>query len=171
MTELSKEIVELAKEVHIIDDVLNHFGIDTLEGRVGPLIFGNRIRAHYIDMPAHSYVDEHPHDVESLTYTVRGKWVMCANGNRRLMGPGSLYWFGPDIPTGYEVPFDEPAYLLVFRARTDEGTPGEMIDFVRDRLKPKFVEMHEEGEPFLLSDLPADHPALAFAHTVNPDSY
>jgi quercetin dioxygenase-like cupin family protein len=170
MTQLSQEIVELAKEVHIIDDVINHFGIDTLEGRVGPLLFGNEIRTHYIDMPSHSYVDEHPHDVESLTYTVRGRWVMCANGNRHLMGPGSLYWFGPNIPTGYEVPFDEPAYLLVFRSRGD-STPEEMIEFARDILKPKFVQMQAEGESFMLKDLPANHPALAFAHEVNPARY
>ena len=170
MTKQSQEIIELAEGVHIIDNVLNHFGVDTLEGRVGPLLFGDAIRTHYIDMPAHSFVDEHPHADEALTYTVRGQWVMCANGCRRLMGPGSLYWFGPDIPTGYEVPFDEPAYLLVFRGVVNE-TPEEMLTNVQDKLKPKLVQMQAGGEVFMLRDLPADHPALAFAHKVNPESY
>ncbi len=170
MTDDSEAIVELAPGVHLIDDVRQHPGIDTLEGRIGALIFGRSIRTHYIDMPAHSFVDEHPHADEALTYTVRGRWVLCANGRRRLMGPGSLYWFGPDIPTGYEVPFDEPAYLLVFRGVVNESA-AEMMDNVAQKLRPKLVQMQADGEPFRLRDLPADHPALAFAHTVNPAAY
>ena len=37
--------------------------------------------------------------------------------------------------------------------------------------KPKFVEMQEKGEVFMMRDLPPDHPALKFAHKVNPDQY
>ncbi len=163
-------IVEMAEGLRIIDDVLAHPGVDTLEGRVGPLIFGDSCRSHYIDMPAHSFVDEHGHDDEALTYTVRGRWVLCANGQRRLMGPGSIYWFAPGVPTGYEVPFDEPAYLLVFRAVVS-GTPEEMLSYVEEKLRPLFEEMQANGTPFMLRDLPADHPALEYAHMVNPEQY
>ncbi len=166
----SPGVVQLAEAVLLIDDVLAHPGVDTLEGRVGPLIFGNGCRAHYIDMPAHSYVGEHGHDDEALTYTVRGRWVLCANGQRRLMGPGSLYWFAPGVPTGYEVPFDEPAYLLVFRGVVNQ-TPAEMLSSIEEWLKPKFVEMQAQGTAFMLADLPAGHPALLYAHEVNPDAY
>jgi quercetin dioxygenase-like cupin family protein len=162
-------IVKFAEGVRLIDDVLGQYGVDTLEGRVGPLIFGSTCRAHYIDMPAHSFVDEHPHDDEALTYTVRGKWVLCANGRRRLMKPGSLYWFGPDIPTGYEVPFDEPAYLLVFRGVVNE-TEQEMLEYVQNKLPSILAEMEASGDVFMLRDLPEDHPALAFAHSVNPSA-
>lgn len=169
MTQLP-DVVQMAEGLLIIDDVLTVPGVNTLEGRVGPLLFGQGCRTHYIDMPAHSYVDEHGHDDEALTYTVRGRWVLCANGRRRLMGPGSLYWFAPGIPTGYEVPFDEPAYLLVFRGVVGES-PAEMLAFIEEKLKPRMEQMQAEGEVFMLRDLPADHPALLYAHEVNPDAY
>jgi quercetin dioxygenase-like cupin family protein len=162
-------IVELAEGVSIIDDVLAVAGVDTLEGRVGPLLFGETGRAHYLDMPAGSYVDEHAHDDEAFTLTIRGSYVLCADGERKLMKPGSFFWFGAGTPTGYEVPFDEPAYILVFRGVVEQ-TPAEMLESL-DVAKGRFVEMQQEGVPFALSDLPADHPALLFAHEVNPEAY
>lgn len=163
-------IIEYAEGLRLVDDVLSQPGVDTLEGRVGPLIFGSSCRAHYIDMPAHSYVDEHGHDDEALTYTVRGKWVLCANGKRRLMKPGSLYWFAPDIPTGYEVPFDEPAYLLVFRGVVS-GTEKDWMSYLETELPSILAQMQASGDVFMLRDLPKDHPALKFAHEVNPAQY
>lgn len=162
-------VVDLADGVSIIDDILRVEGVDTLEGRVGPLLFGETGRAHFLDMPAHSYVDEHAHDDEAFTYTVRGSYVLCANGERRLMEPGSFFWFGAGVPTGYEVPFDEPAYILIFRGVVGES-PDEMLESL-DTAKNAFETMQHDGVPFALSDLPEDHPALAFAHEVNPDFY
>ena len=162
-------IVELAEGVSVIDDVLAVGGVDTLEGRVGPLLFGETGRAHYLDMPAGSYVDEHAHDDEAFTLTVRGSYVLCANGRRMLMKPGSFFWFGAGTPTGYEVPFDEPAYILVFRGVVQQ-TPAEMLKSL-DTAKDHFVEMQQAGVPFALRDLPEDHPARLFAHEVNPTAY
>lgn len=163
------DITEMGEGVKIIDDILTAYGIDTLEGRVGPLLFGKTGRVHFLDMPAGSYVDEHPHADEAFTYTVRGSYVLCVNGERHLMRPGSIQWFGPNVPTGYEVPFDEPAYILVFRGVVEE-TPDEMLESIR-RMKDEFVEMQEAGVAFMLRDLPADHPARLYAHQVNPASF
>jgi quercetin dioxygenase-like cupin family protein len=164
------EILEMGKGVRIIDDVLAAYGIDTLEGRVGPLLFGKTGRSHFLDMPASSYVAEHPHADEAFTFTFRGSYVLCVDGERHLMKPGSFQWFGPDVPTGYEVPFDEPAYILVFRGVVGE-TPAEMLESI-ERMKDEFVEKQEAGdELFMLRDLPEDHPARIYAHKVNPASF
>jgi len=34
----------------------------------------------------------------------------------------------------------------------------------------RLEQEHEAGVPYLLSDLPADHPAIKFGKTVNPDN-
>ena len=160
------EIIEMGEGVRIVEDVLTAYGIDTLEGKVGPLLFGESGRTHFLDMPAGSYVDEHPHDDEAFTLTMRGSYVLCVNGVRRLMRPGSIQWFGPDIATGYEVPFDEPCYILVFRGVVEESA-AEMLENI-EQMKHEFVEAQESGEVFMLNDLPKDHPARVFAHEVNP---
>ena len=81
----------MGEGVRIVEDILTAYGIDTLEGRVGPLLFGETGRTHFLDMPAGSYVDEHPHDDEAFTLTVRGSYVLCVDGVRRLMKPGSIH--------------------------------------------------------------------------------
>ena len=55
------EIVRLAEGIQIIDVITDQFGVDTLEGRIGPLIQGEESQAIYLDMPAGLYCEAHPH--------------------------------------------------------------------------------------------------------------
>jgi quercetin dioxygenase-like cupin family protein len=161
------EILRPAEGIQIIDRVVDQFGVDTLEGRVGPLIQGEESQAIYLDMPAGLYCEEHPHPHESITYSVRGRWVLCTEGKRRLMEPGSLFWFGSNITTGYEVPFDEPAYILCFGCHF--GGAEQFVDYLETSLQTDSIDKHEAGKPYLLMELSDDHPARAFARSVNPD--
>lgn len=161
------EIHRPAEGIQIIDDVTAQFGVDTLEGRVGPLMRGVGSQAHYIEMPPGLYLHEHPHPKEAIIYTVSGKWVMCAEGKRHLMHPGSLFWFGPDIAAGYEVPFDEPAFILIFKGELLDP-PEKFVEYLETKMKPGLERESESGEPFRLSELPEDHPARVFARSVNP---
>lgn len=82
------------------------------------------------------------------------------------MRPGSLFWFGDNVPTGFEVPFDEDAMLVIFKTQARESD-----DAFLEHLRGLAVQCEEEqaaGTPFRLADLPADHPALAFAATLGP---
>ena len=62
------EILRPAKGIEIIDVITDQFGVDTLEGRVGPLLQGEELQAVYLDMPAGLYCEEHPHPHESMRY-------------------------------------------------------------------------------------------------------
>lgn len=151
--------------IQIIDDVTDRAmnpGILTLEGCVGPLMKGEGSQAHYIEILPGQYCEEHPHSTESLIFTVRGKWVLCSGGRRHLMKPGTLFWFKKDTPTGYEVPFDEPAYLLIFKGSRDDKDDEAFFEYVRG-LEQRLQKMQSDGTPFSLGALPADHPAHTFA--------
>lgn len=151
--------------VRVVEDIMTMPGVETLEGRVGPLLAAARGGCHYIDMPAGLYLEEHPHESESLIYTVRGRWVLCSGGERRLMQPGSLFWFGDGIPTGYEVPFDDNAYILIFK--TGEREPVEQFLEYLGGMAERVAREHASGTPFLLRELPEAHPARAFARGVS----
>ena len=61
--------LHLAPGLTIIDDILDSGavpGVETLEGRIGPLLRAPDMRAHYIDMPAGMYLAEHPHAKGSI---------------------------------------------------------------------------------------------------------
>jgi quercetin dioxygenase-like cupin family protein len=166
---IAPKTTKLAEGVVIIDDAAGQPGVDTLEGIVGPLLQGVDNQVHFLDLPPGMYTYEHAHPTESLIYTVRGQWVLCSDGNRHHMKPGSVFWFGPGIPTGYEVPFNEPALILAFKSRSP-GTIEDFVDYVQNKMNPKLVEEHENGTPFFLKELSEDHPARVFGRTVNPES-
>lgn len=165
----SPERFHLAPGVTIIDDILNFRkvpSVDTLEGRIGPLLRVPEMRAHFIDMPAGLYLEEHPHAKGSIIYTVRGTWGLKSLGRWHTMKPGSLYWFGDNIPTGFQIPFKENAYILIFK-----GAPGsddkEFITYLKS-MGEGLEKDRANGAAFRLVDLPEGHPALDVARRMNP---
>lgn len=169
-TEFAPERVALSPGVEIMRDILNRditVGVETLEGRIGPLIIADDCQSHFIDMPGGMYLEEHPHAKGSIIYTIRGRWVLCNQGRRYLMKPGSLFRFGDGVPTGYEVPFQEDAFILIFKSARSMGSEREFIEYLRD-LSLRLEQHHREGVPFLIEDLPEGHPAKVFAQKVNP---
>jgi len=166
----SPERLHLAPGLTIIDDIMEarrQAGVDTLEGFIGPLLRTNEMRAHFIDMPAGLFLEEHPHTKGSIIYTVRGQWGLKSLGRWHLMKPGSLYWFGDNIPTGFQVPFNEDAYILIFKA-----IPGDDDDAMIKYLQGLAADLKRDeknGTAFRLVDLPDNDPARAFARQVNPN--
>ncbi len=169
-TDTTPERLQLAPGIEIIEaitDKTKTAGVETLEGRIGPLLLGEGCQAHFIDMPGGMFLAEHPHGSESIIYTVRGRWVLCSQGRRQLMKPGSLYRFAANISTGYEVPFKEDAYILIFKGDRTTKVEKEFIDYLQGLAK-RLQHEHEAGTPFRLKELPKDHPARRFAREVNP---
>jgi pimeloyl-ACP methyl ester carboxylesterase/quercetin dioxygenase-like cupin family protein len=169
-TENAPARLQLAPGIQIVEDVTDKaqtVGVQTLEGEIGPLLLGEDCQAHFIDMPAGMYCEEHPHSSESIIYTVRGKWVLCSKNRRHVMQPGTLFHFAPNTPTGYEVPFTENALILIFKGKRLTEKEEDFIAYLKT-LAARLEREHEAGVPYLLTDLPTDHPALQFAKEVNP---
>ena len=118
-------------------------------------------------MPRGMFVAEHPHSTESIIYTVRGQWVLCSSGRRRLMKSGSLFRFTAGTPTGYEVPFDENVLILIFKGDRTTNVEREFIDYLEGMAK-RLRQEHAGGVPYLLKELPTNHAARVFARQINP---
>ncbi len=147
--------------IRIVHDITAQPGVSTLEGEIGPLLTGARGACHFINMPAGMYMDEHEHATESLIYTVRGQWVLCSSGQRFHMKAGTLFWFGDNIPTGYETPFEDGAFILIFKTAPRENDE-EFIEYLKG-MASRIEAEHESGTPFLFAELPEEHPARVFA--------
>lgn len=160
------QIIETLDGIKILRGVADAPGIDTLEGRFGPLLNGERGGTHYVEVPPGAYMDDHAHERESLIVTMRGQWVLCSRGMRWHMKAGDVFWFGDGVPTGYENPFTEPAFLLIFKV--EDRTPGydqAMLDRLR-LMGDKLEERHAQGTPFFFKEIPEDHPAKVFARSL-----
>lgn len=152
----------MVEGIKIVEDILEMAGVETPEGCIVPQLMATRGSCHAIHMLPGMYCDEHPHPTESLIYTVRGKWTLCSQGQRWVMNAGSLFWFGENVPTGYETPFGEEAYILIFKPYPPEWTREEFLSRLHE-LARKLEESQAKGAAFLFSDLPEDHPARLFA--------
>jgi pimeloyl-ACP methyl ester carboxylesterase len=168
-TAVSPERLLMAPGIAIIEDITDFSkipGVETLEGKIGPLLRAPEMRAHYIDMPAGLHLEEHPHAKGSLIYTVRGTWGLKSAGRWHMMKPGSLYWFGDNIPTGYMVPFRENAYILIFKAAPGSDD-AEFMSYLKG-VAEGLVKDQAKGTAFRLVDLPEGHHGLDAARRMNP---
>jgi quercetin dioxygenase-like cupin family protein len=170
-TAVSPEYVQLAKNVEVIpnieDAVKSSASVLTHEGLFGPLLFAENNRAFFIELKPGMFLGEHPHDTGSIVYTVRGKWVLASEGKRQVMEEGSLFRFGDGMPTGWEAPFAEGALLLIVKdkqGREDYATFNAGIKSMQATVDKE----RREGTSFYFNELQPDHPAIAFARSVNP---
>ena len=59
------------------------------------------------------------------------------------------------------MPFDEPAVLFIVKFEGPKD-PNEFLSYL-EGLQQRLIEHRENGEAFLLSELPEGHPARVFA--------
>lgn len=154
--------------VKIVESVTDQPGIDTLEGRIGLLLRGEDMQSQYIAMPPGMFTPEHAHETESIIFTIDGPWVLCSNGNRRVMESGDIFWFGSGVPTGYEMPphFTDEATILIFKGDLSAGSRAEFVESITEEMNPSLEAERESGTPFTFADLDADHPAVQFASSI-----
>lgn len=156
-------VIDRVGECRVLRDVRTPPGIDTVEGRMVPLMSGVGIRSHIIEMAPGQYCHPHPHPTESLIYTLSGRWVFCTTEDdeeaRIVINAGDMFHFMPDVPTGFEVPFDEPAVILIFKG--DPGTYEEVWAGI-SAAAASMAEDAAKGEPFTYAELEPDHPARTF---------
>lgn len=171
-TDVSPEYLQLATNVEIVPDiekaVKSSSAVMTHEGLFGPLLFAEETRAFFIELQPGMFLAEHPHDIGSIVYTVRGKWVLASEGKRQVMEAGSLFRFGDGMPTGWEAPFNEPALLLIVKPK-GESTDYKVFNEGIKEMAANVDADRKKGGAYYYDVLEEDHPAIKFARSVNPD--
>lgn len=154
-------------DCRVLRNIDDQPGVETVEGRLVPLLSGQKIRSHAIVMHPGQYCYAHPHETESIIFTVSGRWVFCTTEDgeevRTVINANDLFHFPGGVPTGFETPFDEPAVILITKSGSE--TYDEMVDGMHGALAHLDEEM-AAGEVFYYRDLPDDHPARVFAREV-----
>lgn len=167
-TAYSPERINLSPGLDIIADSVDDERLVSLlseEGRSGFLAATDRFQAQFLVMNPDLYSEEHAHDYDFIIYTMEGRWVLCSQGRRCLMSPGSICGVSAGVPVGMEAPFEEPARLLFFLAG-GISTQKRYEEYLRkvsdDKATVHGYEMRR------ISDLPSSHPARTFARSVTP---
>ena len=160
------DVVNLADGIEVIDDPFEQPTVETTAGRVGMLLEGESTHIHLIEQPPWLYLDEYGHHSESIVVTLQGEWVVNSQGKRHHLTFGSVFRFEADATAGFEVLFSEPATILVFANETPRGSAEQFVKFLIEHAN----EVSNRDDVFpTFADLPADHPAVEFARSVNGD--
>jgi quercetin dioxygenase-like cupin family protein len=152
--------------IAFVRDIFNQPGVETLEGKIGPLLGAARGACHFITLNPGQYLDEHPHAKESLIYAAKGDFVLCSQGQRWHVREGTVFWFGDDVPTGWETPFAEPATILIWKSEPRDADGDREFFKYLEKMAAGLEEEHASGTPFRLDELPQDHPARVFARSL-----
>lgn len=167
-TSFSPEKVVLGHGVEVILDITDGqrtVGLLSEEGRSGFLVATEGAQAQFLEMSPGLYSQEHAHDIGFIIYTVEGRWVLCSEGERCLMGPGSICAIQANSSMGMEVPFEEGARTIFF-----------LLGGIKvQRRYEEHMKQVNEGKAHQpssgmgrMADLPESHPAKAFARTLHP---
>lgn len=93
--------LEAIGECRVLRQITAQPGVESVEGRLVPLMGGDDIRSHMIVMHPGQWCYPHPHDTESLIYTVSGRWVFCTTEEgeevRTVIEAGDLFHFVADV--------------------------------------------------------------------------
>ncbi len=171
-TKNSPEYIDLANNVQIIEQVtdaaVSDSSVFTHEGSFAPLLLGKDLRSFSLKLEPGMFLAEHPHSTGSMVYTVSGQWVLCSEGKRQVMKAGSVFWFGPNMPTGWEAPFPEGAVLLIVKTMSSDETNYESFVKVTHGLSADLDKQYKNGGVFYYHQLKENHPAIVFAKKHNP---
>lgn len=155
-------------DCRVLRNVHDQPGVETVEGRLVPLLTGEKMRSHIIVMHPGQYCYAHPHETESIIFTVSGRWVFCTTENgeevRTVINQNDLFHFPGGAPTGFETPFDEPAVILITKSGNE--TYEQMVEGMHSA-KAHLDEEVADGQPFYFRELEVDHPARIYARQVS----
>lgn len=155
-------------ECRVLRNVSAQPGIATVEGTIVPLLSGEKIRSHTIVMHPGQYCYAHPHETESIIYTVAGRWVFCTTENdeevRTVINQNDLFHFPGGVPTGFETPFAEGATILIIKS--GDETYDEMVAALV-ATRTELASQSAGGEPFYYRELAEDHPARVYGRDVS----
>jgi quercetin dioxygenase-like cupin family protein len=169
-TPYSPERVLLSKGLEIMSNAGDDTRLVTIsseEGMSGFLVATDHLQAQFLIMNPDLYSEEHAHDYGYIIYTMEGRWVLCSQGKRCLMAPGSVCGISAGVSTGMEAPFEEPVRLL-FLLTGGVDVQRRYEEYMRINCEGR-VSVHRDGMR-RISDLPASHPARVFARSLGlPD--
>ncbi len=169
-TAFSPEKVLLSKGLEIMLDAGDDKRLVTIsseEGLSGFLVATDRLQAQFLVMSPGLYSEEHVHDYGFIIYTMEGRWVLCSQGRRCLMEPGSVCGISAGVSTRMEAPFEYPARLL-FLLTGGVEVQRKYEEYMRKMGEGPASKRRDKMEQ--ISDLSPSHPARVFARSLGlPD--
>ena len=107
--------INLVGTIELLDSIYDVKPVPGIEGAVAPLLYGDAMSCHLIDMPAGHYAP-HSHPFELTIVGVRGEAELIQGASRRTVKSNCIMRVPKDGDIGFDVKGPELFTILVFVA-------------------------------------------------------
>lgn len=88
-------------------------GLETPEGIMKPLLFGERLFCMHLEVPAGLEISPHSHPTEGIIYCLSGELVVESESENATIGSGTSIIVPPDAVVGIKNQQNAPATAIV----------------------------------------------------------
>ncbi len=106
-------------------------GLETSEGVMKPLIFGERLAVIHLLIPAGLEVSPHAHSTEGVIYCLSGELEVRSGGETVIMSSGTAMLVPPDTEVGIKNRADAPVNAILISSPPPVRSVEELKDILR----------------------------------------
>ena len=124
----------MEKEIKIksIDEVE---GLETSEGIMKPLIFGERVAVIHLEIPAGLEVPPHAHPSEGVIYCLSGELEVISGSETVTIGSGTAILVPPNIEVGIKNHGDAPVNAILISSPPPVKSADELKNILKKQIE------------------------------------
>ena len=108
-------------------------GLETSEGVMKPLIFGEKVAVIHLEIPAGLELSPHAHSVEGVVYCLNGELEVFSGGETVSMGSGTAMLIPPNIAVGIKNHGDAPVNAILISSPPPVKSAEELKNILKNK--------------------------------------
>jgi len=106
-------------------------GLETSEGVMKPLIFGEKVAVIHLEIPAGLELSPHAHSMEGVIYCLSGELEVISGSETVTIGGGTAMLVPPNVEVGIKNRGDEPVTAILISSPPPVKSAEELKNLLR----------------------------------------
>ena len=106
-------------------------GLETSEGVMKPLIFGEKVAVIHLEIPAGLELSPHAHSMEGVIYCLSGELEVISRSETVTIGGGTAMLVPPNVEVGIKNRGDEPVTAILISSPPPVKSAEELKNLLR----------------------------------------
>jgi len=123
--------MEKGIKIKSIDEVE---GLETSEGMMKPLIFGEKVAVIHLEIPAGLEVPPHAHSSEGVIYCLSGELEVISGSETVIIGGGTAILVPPNVEVGIKNHGDAPVNAILISSPPPVKSADELKNILKKQV-------------------------------------
>jgi len=124
--------MEKGIKIKSIDEVE---GLETSEGMMKPLIFGEKVAVIHLEIPAGLEVPPHAHSSEGVIYCLSGELEVISGSETVIIGGGTAILVPPNVEVGIKNHGDAPVNAILISSPPPVKSADELKNILKKQIE------------------------------------